>query len=255
MGRYVITGIASGIGAALASQLKSDGHEVIGVDLKDAAVEADLSTEEGRRAAVAALQPHVADGVDGFVPLAGVAAGSGHDPKLITALNYFGTLALVEALKDAVARRRGSIVLVSSNSAAMAPHEFPLIEALLSGDEAHALEVTAEQGMGLEYMAGKRALAYWMRRNAMSYARAGVRINAVAPGPIDTPMTQRLFDSADMKAAVDGLLGMTPIDRLGQADEVAKAIRFLLSSDAAYICGSVLFVDGGYDAATRSDHL
>ena len=55
--------------------------------------------------------------------------------------------------------------------------------------------------------------------------------------------------------AVNGLLATTPIGRLGRPDEVANAIRFLLSNDASYISGSVLFVDGGYDAASRPDHL
>ena len=255
MATYALTGGASGIGAALAEQLRDDGHEVIIVDIRNADVEADLSSAEGRTVAVNAVKERAPGGLDGLVPLAGVAAASGHPPALITALNYFGAVEVVEGLRGTVAQKNGSIVLLCSNSAAMAPHEAPLIEALLSGDEAHAIAVTEQESNGLEYMAGKRALAYWMRRNAMGFARDGVRMNAVAPGPIDSPMTEKLFEQPGMKEVVDSLLDATPIRRLGTAPEVANTIRFLLSDASAYVCGSVLFVDGGYDAATRTDQL
>jgi NAD(P)-dependent dehydrogenase (short-subunit alcohol dehydrogenase family) len=68
-------------------------------------------------------------------------------------------------------------------------------------------------------------------------------------------MVEALFEKPGMKDVVDNLLQMTPIERMGQPHEVANAIRFLLSGDASYICGTVLFVDGGYDAATRPESL
>ncbi len=255
MGTYALTGGASGIGAELANQLRSEGNTVITLDIKNADVIADLSTSEGRKLAIEGVLEQTNNRLDGFVPLAGVAAGVGHPAALITSLNYFGTVELVEGLRGALASASGAIVLLCSNSAAMSPHETRLISVLLEGDEANALKVTAEDENGMEYMTGKRALAYWMRRNAMDYGRAGVRMNAVAPGPIATPMTEALFEKPGMKDAVDALLGMTPIDRMGTPNEVVDVIRFLLSDAASYVCGSVLFVDGGYDAATRSDHL
>ncbi len=254
MGTYALTGGASGIGAALSQLLAAEGHQIINVDIRNADVIADLSTEAGRQAAAEGIAERAPDGLDGFVPLAGVGAGTGHPATLITSLNYFGTIALVKALEPTLAAKRGSVVLLCSNSAPMSPAESPLLDALLAGDEAAALALNAEEN-GLEYMTGKRALNYWMRRNAMTLARKGVRVNAVAPGPIDTPMTQTLFENPDMKAAVDGLLSATPIDRMGRPEEVAQVIRFLLSDASAYVCGTLVFVDGGFDAATRSDHL
>ena len=187
-----------------------------------------------------------------MVPLAGVSA-SGPPGTLILSVNYFGTVELVENLRDLLAKKRGSIVLLCSNSAPMSSPEDPLLDSLLAGDEAEALRVASENDNGLHYMAGKRALAYWMRRNTMAYAKEGIRMNAVAPGPVDTPMTKPLFDNPDMAEIMQHLLDATPLGRIGQAEEIADVICFLLGPEASYVCGSVLYIDGGYDANTRPD--
>ena len=254
MATIALTGGASGIGATLSEQLRHDNHTVINVDIRDAEVIADLTTNKGRNAALAEIAARAPDGLDGFVPLAGLGAATGHPATLITALNYFGAVSLVEGLRPLLAKKSGSVVLLCSNSAPMSSSEDRLLEPLLDGDETAALKI-AEQETGMEYMAGKRALAYWMRKNSFDYARAGIRINAVAPGPIQTPMVEALFETPGMKDKVDTLLRVTPIERMGQPHEVANAIRFLLSGDASYICGTVLFIDGGYDATTRPESL
>jgi NAD(P)-dependent dehydrogenase (short-subunit alcohol dehydrogenase family) len=254
MATIALTGGASGIGATLSEQLRHDNHTVINVDIRDAEVIADLTTNKGRSAALAEIAARAPDGLDGFVPLAGLGSATGHPATLITALNYFGAVSLVEGLRPLLAKKSGSVVLLCSNSAPMSSREDLLLAPLLEGDETAALKV-AEQETGMEYMAGKRALAYWMRKNSFDYARAGIRINAVAPGPIQTPMVEALFEKPGMKDVVDTLLRATPIERMGQPHEVANAIRFLLSGDASYICGTVLFIDGGYDAAIRPENL
>jgi NAD(P)-dependent dehydrogenase (short-subunit alcohol dehydrogenase family) len=104
-------------------------------------------------------------------------------------------------------------------------------------------------------MQTKRAVNYWMRRNAMSYGRDGIRMNAVAPGPILTPMTQPLFESEEYAPIMQGLLEATPIDRAGQPEEISSCIMFLLGSGASYVHGTLLFADGGFDAHTRQDHI
>ncbi len=253
MGTFALTGGASGIGAALSEQLLTAGHQVIDVDIKGANIVADLSTAEGRNSALAEINRLAPDGLDGFIPLAGLASGTGHPGRLITAVNYFGAVAMVEGLKPLLEKKSGAVVLICSNSAPMSAHDDPLVTALLAGDEAAALETAANE-TGLEYMAGKRALAYWMRRNAFDYGRRGIRMNAVAPGPIDTPMTAAL-NATPFKKAVDALLSMTPVERMGKPEEVANTIRFLLSNEASLVHGTVVFVDGGYDAATRTDQL
>ena len=254
MGTYALTGGASGIGASLAKQLREQGHEVINVDIKDADVIADLASPEGRQAAVAGVRERAPDGLDGLVPLAGV-GGGGPPGTLITSVNYFGTVEFVEGLRDLLGKKHGVIVLLCSNSAPMSSPEDQLLDSLLAGDEAQALKISEEDDNGMHYMVGKRALAYWMRRHAMAYAKDGIRMNAVAPGPIDTPMTKPLFDSPEMAEIMKGLLDATPLGRAGQPEEISKVISFMLSPDSSYICGSVLFIDGGFDAATRSDHI
>lgn len=254
MGTYALTGGASGIGASLAAQLRGQGHEIINVDVRDADIIADLSTREGRQAAVAGVRERALQGLDGLVPLAGV-GGGGPPGTLITSLNYFGTVEFVEGLRDLLAKKKGAVVLLCSNSAPMSSPEDRLLVSLLEGDEAEALRISEEDDNGMHYMTGKRALAYWMRRNAMAYAQDGIRMNAVAPGPIDTPMTRPLFDNPKMAEIMNGLLAATPLARAGQPEEISRVIGFLLDDASSYVCGSVLFIDGGYDAAVRSDHL
>ena len=254
MGTYALTGGASGIGACLAKLLLEHGHRVINVDIKDADIIADLAEPAGRQAAVAGVRELAPEGLDGLVPLAGV-AGGGPPGTLITALNFFGTVEFVEGLRDLVAKTQGAIVLLCSNSAPMSAPDDPLVASLLASNETEALKIAGENDNGMHYMAGKRALACWMRRNTMAYAGDGIRLNAVAPGPIDTPMTKPLFENPEMAGILNCLLDQTPLARAGQAQEVARVITFLLSPESSYVCGSVLYVDGGYDAHTRSDHI
>lgn len=254
MGTYVLTGGASGIGARLVKLLRKQGHNIINVDIKDADIIADLSTPAGRQAAVMAVRQRVSEGIDGLVPLAGI-AGSGFPGALITSVNYFGTVEIVEGLRDLLAKKKAAVVLLCSNSAPSSAPDDRLINSLLAGDEADSIAISEQDNHGKHYMIGKRALAYWMRRNCMDYTQQGIRINAVAPGPIDTPMMKPLLEDPQMVEIINGLMAATPLGRPGQADEIAKVIMFLLSPDSSYVCGSVLFIDGGYDATVRPDHI
>ena len=254
MGTYALTGSASGIGAVLASSLAAAGHRVITIDIKDADIIADLTTPEGRQATVAAVKEVASDGLDGFVPLAGLGGGSAPD-ELITKLNYFGTVEVVDGLRPLLAKNSGSIVLLSSNSAPMDVVDDAFMDALLAGDETKALELSATIAAGTHYMQTKRAINYWMRRNAMAYGRDGIRMNGVAPGPTLTPMTKPLFESEEYAPIMQSLLEQTPIERAAKASEISECILFLLSDKASYVHGSLLFIDGGFDAHTRTDHI
>ena len=254
MGTYALTGSASGIGAALSASLANAGHTLVTVDIRDADVIADLTTPQGRQAAVSAVLEQAPGGLDGLIPLAGLGGGSAPD-ELITRLNYFGTVEFVEGLRPAVASRRGAIVLLCSNSAPMDVVDDAFLASLLDGDEDKALELSAQIIPGTHYMQTKRAVNYWMRRNAMAYGRDGIRMNGVAPGPTITPMTKPLFESEEYAPVMAALLAQTPIERAAEAEEIASCIEFLLSPAASYVHGSLLFVDGGYDAHARQDHI
>jgi NAD(P)-dependent dehydrogenase (short-subunit alcohol dehydrogenase family) len=162
---------------------------------------------------------------------------------------------LVEGLRPALADSNGVIVLLCSNSAPMDVVDDEFMQAMLDGDEAKALARAESIPPGTHYMQTKRAVNYWMRRNAMAYGRDGIRMNGVAPGPTITPMTAPLFESEEYAPILEALLGQTPIERAAEAEEVANCILFLLGPDASYVHGSLLFVDGGYDAHTRQDHI
>ncbi len=252
MATYALTGGASGIGACLVEKLKAQGHQTINVDIKDADVIADLSDAAQRQAAIERILDSGNGQLNGFISLAGLGGtASGH---LVTSVNYFGTIELIEGLRGALAQTGGAIVMLSSNSAAMPVDCDSYMAELLDGNEQAALNNT-EVTEGTQYMLTKRALVHWMQRSVMSLGEEGIRINAVAPGPVLTPMTEPLFNSPDYAPIMQQLLDNTPIKRAAQPEEVAEVILFLLSDKASYVGGSVLFVDGGYDANTRQDHI
>lgn len=253
MGTYAMTGGATGIGAAIKRSLRDDGHRVVVVDIKDADIVADLSSPEGREAAIRGIRDAAADGLDGFVPCAGVGANV-PDPVLIANVNYYGTTELVDGVKDLVASKRGAMVLISSNSAPH-PTNDEFVELLLAGKRAEALAVAETMETQPVYSGTKLAMARWMRRVAAEYAASGVRLNAVAPGYTETPMTAAVANDPTYGAAIKEFVASIPVGRPGMPEDIANAVCYLLAPEAGFICGSVLFVDGGHDAMTRPDQF
>lgn len=251
MGTYAMTGGATGIGAAVRKRLGEAGHRVVVVDLRDADIVADLSAADGRRAAIDGISQAAPEGLDGLITCAGI-AGNAPDPTLIPGVNYFGSVELVEGLRPLLAARRGAVVLISSNSAPMETDE-RFVELLLSGD----VDGARKRAAGMEghpvYSGSKLAVARWMRRNAPDYAKQGVRLNAVAPGYTRTPMTIEGEKDPVYGDAIRDFLASIPIGRAGEPADIAAAVTFLLGPEASFVCGSVLFVDGGHDAMLRPD--
>lgn len=248
MGTIAVTGSAGGMGVALRARLEGQGDRVIGVDVRDAEVIADLATPDGRDAMVREVTAAADGGLDGLV----VAAGITHDEgEPVVAINYFGAVATLEGLQPLLASHPGSsAVVVGSNSASTQPGlPVELVEACLAGDEDRARHVAGD-GVSA-YGATKLALARYVRRQATTGAWVGsqVRLNAIAPGFIATPMTAGTEDFVFSLGDVYPV----PVGRPGTADEVAGLITFLLGPDAGFFCGSVIYMDGGTDAAVRAD--
>ena len=255
MGLYAMTGGASGIGAKFREQMLAAGHAVISVDVKEGDIIADLSTTEGRQAAIDGIHERAPDGLDGFIPCAGL---SGAAPVAAMAgVNFFAVVATVEGLRDLLAKKRGSVLIVSSSSAAMvAPDDEPLVQAYLRGDEEAAVaELEARNDASAVYASSKRAIAIWMRRNAADYARGGVRMNAVAPGMTLTPMMDEILDHETMGETTRAYGETLPTGGPGQPEQIANAMTFLISPAAEFVCGSVFFVDGGADTLIRPDNF
>jgi NAD(P)-dependent dehydrogenase (short-subunit alcohol dehydrogenase family) len=251
MKTYALTGGTSGIGAAIKETLENQGHKVINIDIKNADIEADLSTRDGRSRAIAAVMDAVGDALDGFIACAGVGAHI-DNLALIPSVNFFGAVRILEGLRDVLAKNSGAVVLISSNSAPMAT-DADYVDALLAGDESKAREHTSQMTGQPAYSGSKQALTRWMRRNNGLYAGQGIRMNAVGPGYTRTAMSIAVEDDPQYGAAIREFVNTIPIKRAGQPDDIAQAVSFLLSDAASFVSGSMLFVDGGHDALFRPD--
>lgn len=227
MKRALVTGAASGIGAASAEVLAREGWDVVRVDLHaaDGIVALDVTDEAGWERVVAAHGP-----LDGLVTCAGIRTRSMivdtslADWERHLQVNLTGTWLAIRAFLRAIPAGdlspRAIVTIASVNATIAVP------------GQAH-------------YVASKGAIASLTRAVALEGAPLGVRANAIAPGPIDTPMAgERLADPAQVR----WLTGRVPLGRVGQPHEIGELAEFLLSARASYISGEVIYADGGWAA-------
>jgi NAD(P)-dependent dehydrogenase (short-subunit alcohol dehydrogenase family) len=255
MRTIAVTGSASGIGAATAELLTSQGHRVIGVDIKDADVVADLGTAEGREVAVEGVTAAAGGSLDGLITCAGLAGLPGRSGALLVSVNYFGTVVLLEGLRPLLAKGEdAAATVISSNSITCQPGwPVAVADACLTGDEERARKIGEEAGSMNVYPATKSALVRYIRRHGVSsqWIGSGIRINAVAPGMIETPLVAEGRAHPDVGPLLDQF--PIPVGRPGRPEEIAAFLAFLTSPAASFFCGSVLFADGGTDALLRPD--
>ena len=236
--RVLVTGGAQGIGLAIATRLAAAGGVLILADRNYEGAVASAAALEGAHHAVAVdvtdeaqvramveTTLRLAGGLDVLVTCAGVSLGirsivdtSLEDFERVQRINVTGTfLCLREAARVMQAQAQGSMITIASVTASLA------------------------QKGGTSYGASKAAVAHLTRVVAMDMAEHGVRVNAIAPGPVATPLM--LAHGAGRLAAYAARI---PLGRVAQASEIGGAALFLASDEASFVTGEVLHVDGGF---------
>jgi NAD(P)-dependent dehydrogenase (short-subunit alcohol dehydrogenase family) len=228
--RALVTGATQGIGAIIANHLAALGAEVtaLGLGAGDGTLapgvavrQADVTSKEQVDAALAGIAE-----LDILFNCAGIIKrGAEHDLEVfeqVLAVNLTGTMRVCAAARDKLKPRRGCIV----NTASMLT--------FFGG------------GLVPGYAASKGGIGQLTKSLAIAYAADGIRVNAVAPGWIATPLTQALQDDP---ARAGPILARTPLGRWGTPDDVARAAMFLCTPAAAFMTGVILPVDGGYMVA------
>jgi NAD(P)-dependent dehydrogenase (short-subunit alcohol dehydrogenase family) len=236
--RALVTGGASGFGRAVASHLASDGAEVVILDINESAADTVVTADSLAGHVVADLAK--ADQVEAAVTAA-IAELGGLDLLVNNAgIEIHGDvreLTLGQWQRQFAVNATG-VFLVSKVA----------MEALLESGEAAIVNNASDAGLtgevGLDgYVASKHAVVGLTKCMALAWGAHGVRTNAVCPGMANTPLTA--LKSAELIKAYEELV---PMRRLGEPEEIARAVAFLLSSEASYINGITLLVDGGGNA-------
>ena len=248
MATYVLTGGATGIGAAIKARLKAAGHRLVVLDLRDADIEVDLSEVSQRQAAITALLEILPESIEGIITCAGVAS---HFPDLkkILSINYTGSIEIINGLRQRLAPG-SSVVMVSSNSAPLCQKP-ELVELLLEDQWQNIDTMLPEVSEHDCYSGSKQAVAKWMRKHAPEFAGQGIRLNAIAPGYTETAMTKAVADDPQYGDAIRQFVASIPMQRPGYPEDMADAVEFLLSDKASFVAGSMLYIDGGHDAMFR----
>jgi NAD(P)-dependent dehydrogenase (short-subunit alcohol dehydrogenase family) len=253
---YVVTGSASGIGKATRELLIERGQNVIGVDIRNADVQVDLSTPAGRTTLVKEVADLSGGSIDAVLAIAGISTPTADT----AAVNFFGTVATLEGLRPLLLSSSAPrAVAVSSMGSLFAPDE-ALLKSFLAGNEpealarARVLQDGGPESGALIYVTAKRAIALWLRENAATadWAGASIPLNAIAPGIVETAMTAELLASSKEREALIKNAPM-PLNGIFEPRDAAYLLAWLTSEENAHLCGQVIFIDGGSDVVIRGD--
>jgi len=248
--RYVVTGAASGIGHATAEKLLAGGAEVISLDRNTPTaavtwhIEVDLANPRSIDAALEQLEGDF----DGLMNIAGIPGTA--PPDLVLAVNSLAVRHLTEAFFERL-RPGGTVTIVSSTAGFGWPQRLDTIRDLLATDtfEDGAAWFKAHQQQGNAYNFSKEVTTVYTMSMGLALAQMGFRINAVLPGPVETPILVD-FEESMGKDNLDGVKEL--LGRHATPDDIADAVLFLASDEARWVNGHALVVDGGITGAVLS---
>lgn len=233
----VITGAASGIGAETAALFEQEGARVVGVDLEAGAPgELSLQADVSDEAQVRAMYEEAAAKLGGVDVLFNNAGINPTDDKSVIDTD-------LEAWERVQTVNLRSVFLCCK-------HGIPHLLQRGGGSVINTASFVAVMGAAVSqgsYTASKGGVLALSRELGVEFARKGVRVNALCPGPVNTPLLQELFAKDPEKA--ERRLVHVPMGRFGEAREIAQGVLFLASDDSSFVTASTFLVDGGLSAA------
>jgi NAD(P)-dependent dehydrogenase (short-subunit alcohol dehydrogenase family) len=235
----VITGVAGGIGRATAERFENEGGRIVGVDLLDhgigeLALQADITSEDAVRDMYARVKSELGR-IDVLFNNAGISP-TDDDSILVTSVEAWDRVQSVNLRSVFFCCKHGIPHLLAND-----PSGGSVI------NTASFVAVVGAATSQISYTASKGGVLALSRELGVEFARQGVRVNAICPGPIDTPLLRELFAKDPERAA--RRLVHVPMGRFGNASEIAAAVAFLASDDASFVTASSMLVDGGITAA------
>jgi NAD(P)-dependent dehydrogenase (short-subunit alcohol dehydrogenase family) len=236
----VVTGASGGIGAATVELFQAEGAKVAGIDLRedspgDLALRADVTSEEQVRAALERVRGEF-DRIDVLFNNAGISPED-DGSVMETTLEAWERVQQVNLRSVFLCCKHGIPHLLENDG--------PLRGSVIN--TASFVAVMGAATSQISYTASKGGVLALSRELGVEFARRGVRVNALCPGPIDTPLLRELFAKDPERAA--RRLVHVPMGRFGRPDEIAKAALFLASDDSSYVTASTFMIDGGLTSA------
>ena len=228
--KALVTGSEGGIGRAIVARLRQDGAEVLGTDLSEASDLPGNLTDSSFCDALPGLARDRLGGLDilvnnaGVIPRGRITETSDADYRLAMAVNVEATFRLCRAAIPIMEAGGGGAIVNTSSCWGVHPGpDHPL------------------------YIMSKAAVASLTQSLGRDHARQGIRVNAVCPNEVNTPMIRTGFEirGLDPEKGIEALNDSVPLGRIAEPEDIADVVAFLVSDDARYMCGALLEVNGG----------